>query len=382
MSKSYGPDINIKLHSRRCLINTKLYSKIEEILKVYTQNITSLEMIVTGREEMFLHPELIFSNLRSLKLKLVPDRFNYYLKESSCSILKEMINKHVNMEALQIENCWDSFELKEPAVPKLQKLSLTKVRNEIALSLFSASRNNITSFELTEMEICVPSPMKIFKSFYLMPKIQNLTITHTSSYNFLLYNPSKLVSLNLSLCYEQYLKSFEWPDLPNLKELIIQGKVFLPILYKCKNTLEYLEFHSTSYSSEKYLDDFLDVGVMPKLTDLFLVGRLTFCPGFLALNKQSLQFLFLNNVEYDYLPCQDEGLTLDKMKTVVMISSYPKFYKYKDQDRKGFAALCPNAKVIFVKNAGTSTTKKVPTANTTICSRSNLTATTSEHSDA
>ena len=214
-----------------------------------------------------------------------------------------------------------------------------------------ASRDSITSFELLRTNIKAISVFEdpdaeSIRSFHIIPKLRSLAIIDTFSFDFMLYNSENLVSLNFStviLCDESY----EWPELPKLKELILQNAIgMLPILYKCKDSLEYLEYHD--YYGKSF-DDLNNVVTMPKLTDLFLRYP-AFCKDFLSINNKSIEFLFLNDLQPWIM--DDENLKINNMKTVII-----KPWHDADLDIKGFKKLFPNAEIIVVDDETRLVTK-------------------------
>ena len=163
------------------------------------------------------------------------------------------------------------------------------------------------------------------------------------------YNSRNLVALTIGESAVLYpTLSYEWPELPNLKELIIHNSTLLHILFKYKDTLISLEYHGN-----KSFKDLKEVVVMPKLTELYLEGPHVLCEDFLDRHKQNLKILILSNVECDI--SFNKSLKMESMKTVVLLSNYgTNIIKYTNEQCKlgwKYSNLCPNAQVIFVTNS-------------------------------
>jgi hypothetical protein len=316
----------------------KLNTTIRRGLADYKYLITSLDLQVWKNKDFLLDKRLIFKNLRSLTLWRGKNGYDKVMKV----VCESMIGKHADkLKKLRIVGL--QVNLRTPALPVLESVELDEVCSEATWSILKQCKQTITSLEIYYGELDGPilwnnlDPNRFIA--FDIPNLENLALLSSDPFtvNFIVQNAHNLVSLSVDCFQIDMDLDLSLKDYPNLRELDIDNHRLLPILEKSRETLECLLIMDNPHVCN-------NVGVLPRLTDLYILTRFQDPRNSKVLtdNSLSLEFIFLDGVDISSL---DDGLRMVEMRMVVM-ESY-----YRDQDREKMARLCPNAKVImFEKN--------------------------------
>lgn len=315
------------------------------MLNNYKNKIISLYLNLYGSEQVLLEPSLTFDMLETLSIKA--------RKEAHRGIIETMLSKHANtLTTFILVDCFETLDdLTVPSLPGLKSIKLRYLSNTAAFSLLRACKQSVTSLNIQACGGTPPSNEIPDLSNYYLPNLRDLKIREGHQYcmydedllddhnwNFLIHNAKNLESMSL----KGYVKpGLQIPDLPKLKEFEFGfGRGHLPILEKCKETLQCLHIGFYNSSDEFFSD-------LPKLTTLFLSGS-RHRSKFLSSNKESLEFLHIDHIEPGFN--LGDSVKLENMKNVVLNYTYCECSNDMDQDRVKMQELCSNANVIIVIN--------------------------------
>ena len=309
---------------------------MKDVLCKYKEIIICLDIEVFGDEEFLIEPNLEFNLLESLSVWFRRSQFAGHK-----TILESLLAKHAHqLKDLRVRRICDKGlgNIIVPLLPNLDCLALHNVSiAESTSSFLEACRETVTSLDIRYTTIDVHPHINYF------PNLSNLTIWSGDSLDLLIHNAKNLISLTLMRADIP----MELPELPKLRELNISSKELLPLLTKCRETLECL-----LYSGDTSSNDFKDfLMTLPRLTGLYLLEMEI--PSVLTdLLKQSSCLEFLYVEELKKLPVYSDGFKMEQMRTVVIKFRNDYAHDFTpEQTKHVIAQVCPNFRDIIIFDA-------------------------------
>ena len=216
MKKYHAPE---KLH---LMFSGKMNKTMIQMIVDYKDKITSLDICVYTNKDMLLkHAKYLDRLSLSRGLGCTDD--------TMVRVCEAMLAKYAkNLKNLKVSHLRKN--LRVPNLPKLKSLTLKYVDEEAAWNILEQCRPTITSLELIDMDMeYQPDNSNSPESEYEIPNIKHLSIITSNAFEFVESNAENLVTLNLETDpdeSEELPEGFLWPDLPNLKELNLDGATF------------------------------------------------------------------------------------------------------------------------------------------------------------
>jgi hypothetical protein len=324
MAKNYAPK-NLVLK----VTGTPLSKALRHILEENNESIISLDIPIYAfnQDEKNLDQlDFSFGSLESLSLGYhwMDDGFD----SDNDSLFQGFLAKHSqNLKNLKFKGVNDKIErLSVPPLPLLESLALDNVDSECSRTVIGQTRKTIRSLEIigTYVEQGLSNAPAIPSHFlYRIINIKHLTLDRSKSFNYVLYNVKNIVSLDL-IKVSSFPVDTDLPPLPNLRELCIAGDNLLPILTKCRETIQLLLIWDMyNITSHKNFTNIL----MPRLTDLYMISVSIILANILLSDHQkSLEFLCLSNVNLLNL---NEDMRMSGMKSVVLASDRQRYSRRK-----------------------------------------------------
>ena len=308
---------------------------MKDMFTNFAGNITTLTVDVTSSIEEFMNdPNFILNSLEDLTLHCGGPFFNLDEMEQKRPVIEDMINRHVShLKHLKINTYSGDLQLMN--MPMLEALTLWNVGSEVAWNIFDLCKRTITWLEIDRIRVEEYLPNESDEiSTYDIPSLMVLKLGNIpENFVFNMVNTDNLVALTLQRDIDIPI---DFSTLPKLKELTIGDQKWLPLLLKCRETLEFLMY--TDYTP---LD--LMALELPRLTDLIMLaavpGVSQYCNHFFTLNHKNLEFAFLWQVDPVRLPAE---VKMVKMERVIMRSS---IVAYTNQDLVDMEELCPKANI-------------------------------------
>ena len=311
------------------------------------KSIVALDMNIYGGEGFLIKPSMKFELLESLSVSILSCQKNF---------TESLIVKHASkLKKLSVIDCSNMIGgIDVPTLPCIESLFVSALSPDIAWSLFRASKETITSLDISNIDMNTQPTINNADdeneddSIYQVPNLENLVFSGGDSTKILRHNANHIVSLTLEcIDFES-----ELPELPQLRELNITsveegGENLTLIIPKCTESLQCLVI---SFDGRWSLDDFAVTQLKAIYVQNFnnLNFDVQWCK-FLSFNHKSLEFIFLQYVDINNITLYD-GVKLERVKTVVIWRGYFVFsegYEYTEEDRARIAEFCPNAKILI-----------------------------------
>lgn len=308
---------------------------MKDMFTNFAGNITTLTVDITSSIGEFMSdPNFILNSLEDLTLHCGVTFFNLDKMEQKRPVIEDMINRHASqLTHLKINNYTGHLQLMN--MPRLEALTLWDVGSEVAWNIFELCKGTITWLEIDGIRVEEYSPSQSDEILtYDIPSLMVLKLGDIpKNFVFNMVNTDNLVALTLQ---RDINIPIEFSTLPKLKELTVGDQKWLPLLLKCRATLEFLMY--TDYTPLDWM-----ALELPRLSDLIILaavpGVSQYCNNFFALNHKNLEFAFLWQVDPVRLP---GDFKMVKMEKVIMRSS---IVAYSHQDLVDMAELCPKANV-------------------------------------